>query len=463
MPELKQGIVFRAAIDGFGGDGCGVARVDGAVVFVANALPGETVEARIAHIGHNAAWADTVRVLQASPARLEPDCPFYAQCGGCCFRHVTYAEELEAKRLRVKDALRRIGGVDLPVEVIHGAKEHLRYRNKVQFPVAPGADGPRIGFYRARSHQVVEASDCLLQPERAAACRQAVKDWMQRFHVPAYDERSHAGLVRHLYLRFNRAGETLCCLAVNGPALPYEEELIQALRSAVPALAGIVLNVNTRRTNVVLGKEYRTLWGRDWLEEELCGLKFRLSVPSFFQVNRDQTEVLYRRAAALAGLTGTETVLDLYCGTGTIALSLAGSAGRVIGAEIIPEAVKNARENARANGIANTDFFCGDAAAVAERLSGERLRPHVVVVDPPRKGLAPGLPDIIAALGPERVVYVSCDPATLARDVKRFAALGYMTAAAEAVDMFPRTDHVETVALLSRGTDPLFTPEASPG
>lgn len=450
MAELKQGGVFRAEIGGFGGDGRGVARVDGAVVFVANALPGETVEARITHIGHNAAWAEATAVRRSSPDRLEPDCPIYSRCGGCCFRHVTYAGELEAKRLRVEDALARIGGAELPVQVIHGAKEPLRYRNKVQLPVATGPDGPRIGFYRARSHEVVEARDCLLQPEAASALADAVRAWMVRFRVPAYREREHRGLVRHLCLRFNRAGESLCALAVNAPELPHEEELVQALRAAAPALAGVVLNVNTRRTNVILGPEYRTLWGRDWLEEELCGLKFRLSVPSFFQVNRDQAEVLYRRAAALAGLTGTETVLDLYCGTGTIGLSLAGSAGRVIGAELVPEAVENARENARSNGITNAEFFCGDAGAVAAKLSGDGLRPDVVVADPPRKGLAEEVPGIIAGLGPERVVYVSCDPATLARDVKRFAVLGYAPAAAEAVDMFPRTDHVESVLLLVR-------------
>ena len=443
-PEENQ--IYRGFIQGYASDGSGVARVDGMAVFVKNAIRDELVDFMVDHVGHSAAWGHMVRIIQRCPARLEPDCPYYEQCGGCQFRHMNYPEELEAKRLRVEDALRRIGGLPLRVDRIWGAADTARYRNKVQFPVS--RDG--IGYYAARSHRVVDIDDCLLQPERASQCRAAVAEWMERFQVPAYDERSHTGLVRHLYLRFNQAGETLCCLVVNGDQLPHEGELVEMLRAADPGLAGVVLNENTRKTNVILGGAYRTLWGRDWLEETLCGLTFRLSVPSFFQINRAQTEVLYGRAAEFAGLTGRETVLDLYCGIGTIGLTMAGKAGRVMGAEIVPQAVEDARANAARNGVDNAEFFCGDAAQVAQRLRDQGLRPDVIAVDPPRKGLAPEVPGLLADMGPERIVYVSCDPATLARDLKRLDELGYRAVRAEAVDLFPRTAHVETVALLTQ-------------
>ncbi len=445
---LKEGAVFPAVIEGYASGGEGVARIDGVAVFVKGALRGERADVFIEHVGRSAAWGRIEKLLEPSPARIQPDCPYYGRCGGCQFRHMTYAEELEAKRQRVEDALRRIGGAEIGVPVIYGAKNTLRYRNKVQFPVAQGA----VGYYRGGTHQVVDIADCLLQPEADTACRAAVKGWMERFHVPAYDERTGKGLVRHLFLRTNSAGEALCCVVANGKSLPHEKELVDVLQAAAPSLAGVVLSVNTRKTNVILGQEFRTLWGRDWLEETLCGHVFRLSVPSFFQVNRAQTEVLYGRALEFAALTGRETVVELYCGIGTISLTLAERAGQVIGVEVVPQAVADARENARRNGLeGRTRFVCGDAAELAASLEAEGVRPDVVVVDPPRKGLAPAVVDTIARMAPRRVVYVSCDPATLARDVGRFTPLGYGLAQAEAVDLFPRTAHVETAALLVRG------------
>jgi len=446
MPGLTENKIYPAVIEGYASDGSGVARIDGVAVFVKNAVRGEVCDVCIEHMGHNAAWAHMEKLHEPSPARIVPDCPCYADCGGCQFRHMTYEEELNAKRARVDDALSRIGGLDLRVETIHGATNTERYRNKIQLPVGRNA----IGYYKARTHQVVDIPDCALQPARAEKSRRAVLDWMKEFRVPAYDEKKHTGLVRHLYLRFNKAGETLCCLVVNGKSVPHGDKLVETLRAADPGLVGVVLSVNTRRTNVILGNEYATLWGRDWLEEELCGLTFRLSVPSFFQINRDQTEVLYSRAVEFAGLTGRETVLDLYCGIGTISLAMAKGAGKVIGAEIVPQAIEDAKENAVRNGIANAEFFCGDAAKVAQKLKEEGLGPDVITVDPPRKGLAPEVPAILAEMAPERIVYVSCDPATLARDLKRFEELGYRAIRAEAVDLFPRTAHIETVCLLSK-------------
>ena len=439
-------------IEGYGSAGEGVARLEGQAVFVKGALAGEVCQVQLLKVGKSAAWGRVTQVLTPVPSRQSPDCPRYPRCGGCQLRHMTYAEELRFKRQKVQDALQRIGGWTGRVEKIHGAEAPDRYRNKIQFPVA---DGPRVGFFRARSHEVIDAEDCLLQPLAATRLREAFKLWMERYQVPAYDERVHGGLIRHFYVRVNRRGHSLCAVIANGTDLPHQEELVQALRRAEPDLAGVVLSVNQEKTNVILGKTHRCLWGRDYLEDTLCGLTFRLSVPSFYQVNREQAEVLYGRALAFAGLTGRETVLDLYCGIGTITLVMARQAGRAIGAEVIPAAVEDAKANAARNEVTNAEFLCADAAQAAQTLADRGLRPDVICVDPPRKGLAPAVIDAIVQMAPQRLVYVSCDPATLARDVKRMEEQGYVLQRAEAVDLFPRTAHVETVVLLSRETNPL--------
>lgn len=442
----REGQLCRLVIDGYASDGAGVARLDGMVVFVQGGIRGEACDVRLTHVGRSALWGRVEEVVNPSPARIFPRCLHYTKCGGCQFRHMNYAEELEAKRIRVEDALRRLGGAEIHVSAILGAEQVDRYRNKAQFPVAKG---PRIGFYRPRSHDVIDVDDCLLQGEAAARLRGAVKEWMAEYSIPAYNERTFTGLVRHVYVRTNRAGRSLCCLLVNGRGVPREVELVRALRRAEPNLAGIVLGVNEKHNNVILGDSYRTLWGEDFLSDTLCGLTFRLSVPSFYQVNPAQTEVLYGKALEFAGLTGAETVLDLYCGIGTISLVMARKAGMVWGAEVVPQAVDDAIANARRNHIENARFLCADAGEAARYLEGEGVRPDVVCVDPPRKGLAEDVVDTIADMGPERVVYVSCDPGTLGRDVKRFAGRGYTLKKAVAVDMFPRTAHVETVVLLS--------------
>lgn len=434
-------------IEGYGSAGEGVARLEGQAVFVKGALAGEVCQVQLLKVGKSAAWGRVTQVLTPVPGRQSPDCPRYPRCGGCQLRHMTYAEELRFKRQKVQDALQRIGGWTGRVEKIHGAEAPDRYRNKIQFPVA---DGPRVGFFRARSHEVIDAEDCLLQPLAATRLREAFKLWMERYQVPAYDERVHGGLIRHFYVRVNRRGQSLCAVIANGTDLPHQEELVQALRRAEPDLAGVVLSVNQEKTNVILGKTHRCLWGRDYLEDTLCGLTFRLSVPSFYQVNREQAEVLYGRALAFAGLTGRETVLDLYCGIGTITLVMARQAKRAIGAEVIPAAVEDAKANAARNEVTNAEFLCADAAQAAQTLADRGLRPDVICVDPPRKGLAPAVIDAIVQMAPQRLVYVSCDPATLARDVKRMEEQGYVLQRAEAVDLFPRTAHVETVVLLSK-------------
>ena len=447
MAALEKNNIYTARIEGYSSEGLGIARIDGQVVFVHGAVRGELCRVLVMKVLKNAAFGKVTELLEPSPERREPDCPYYGRCGGCDFRHLSYREELWAKRQRVQDALTRLGGSDVEVEEILGAADPLYYRNKSQYPVSAG----KVGFYRARTHDVVDIERCLIQKPQADAAAAALRDYLRDFAVPSYDEKTGRGLLRHLYVRTNRRGESLVCVLANGERLPHEEELVGWLRRAVPDCVGVVLGVNTRRGNTILGERYRTLWGADTLEDELCGLTFRLSVPSFYQVNRDQAEVLYRKAVEYAGLTGGELVVDLYCGAGTITQVMAGGAGRVIGAEIVPEAIEDARENARRNGIENVEFFCGDAAQLAADFAGRGLRPDVICVDPPRKGLAPEVIAAAAQMAPQRVVYVSCDPGTLGRDVKRFAEYGYRVQRAAACDLFPGTRHVETVVLLSEG------------
>ena len=359
----KKNEVYPLRIEGYGSAGEGVARLDGQAVFVKGALAGELCQVQLLKVGKSAAWGRVAEVTEPSPGRQVPDCPQYPKCGGCQLRHMTYAEELNFKRQKVQDALQRIGGWDGAVSVIHGAAQPDRYRNKIQFPVA---DGPRVGFFRARSHDVIDCPDCLLQPLPATHLRSAFRAWMADCHVPAYDEKAHEGLIRHFYVRVNQKGQSLCAVIANGKRLPQQDKLIEALRVAEPGLVGVVLSVNQAKTNVILGKEYHTLWGQDFLEDTLCDLNFRLSVPSFYQVNRDQAEVLYGRALDFAQLTGTETVLDLYCGIGTITLVLARRAGKAIGAEVIPAAIEDAKANAARNGVTNTEFLCADAGEAAQ-------------------------------------------------------------------------------------------------
>ena len=448
MPGLEKNRIYRAHIDGYSSEGLGIARIDGQVVFVHGAIRGETCDVLVMKVLKNAAFGKIAALVEPSPARRTPDCPYYGRCGGCNFRHMSYDEELWAKRARVQDALTRIGGAEVTVEEILGAEQPLHYRNKSIYPISPAGE---VGFYRARSHQVVDVEHCLIQKPEADALAQAVRDYIARFQVEPYNEATGRGLLRHLYVRTSCRGESLACLLVNGSRLPHEQELVDMLRAAAPGVCGVVLGENTRRGNAILGDRYRTLWGRDYLTDTLCGLELRLSVPSFYQVNHDQAQRLYEKALEYAGLTGRELAVDLYCGAGTITQVLARRARHVIGGEIVPEAIRDAEDSARRNGVENVEFLCGDASRLAAELRQRGLRPDVICVDPPRKGLAPDVVEAAASMTPGRIVYVSCDPATLARDVARFAPLGYRPVRACAVDLFPGMAHVETVVLLSKG------------
>ena len=447
MPALEKNRIYRAHIDGYSSEGLGIARIDGQVVFVHGAVRGETCDVLVMKVLKNAAFGKIAALVEPSPARRQPDCPYYGRCGGCDFRHMSYEEELWAKRARVQDALTRIGGAEIAVEEILGAEQPLHYRNKSIYPISPAGE---VGFYRARSHQVVHVEHCLIQKPEADALAQALRDYIARFQVEPYNEATGRGLLRHLYVRTSCRGESLACLLINGSRLPHEQEVVDMLRAAAPGVCGVVLGENTRRGNAILGDRYRTLWGRDYLTDTLCGLELRLSVPSFYQVNHDQAQRLYEKALEYAGLTGRELAVDLYCGAGTITQVLARRARHVIGGEIVPEAIRDAEDSARRNGVENVEFLCGDASRLAAELRQRGLRPDVICVDPPRKGLAPDVVEAAASMTPGRIVYVSCDPATLARDVARFAPLGYRPVRACAVDLFPGTAHVETVCLLSK-------------
>ena len=447
MDTLKKNEIYTAEIDGFTSEALGVAHIASRAVFVRGALPGETWRIRIVKVTKSVCYGRGEELLSPVPERRAPECPVYGRCGGCACMHMSYAAELEFKRRKVDDALRRVGGLDIAVDGIIGSDAALGYRNKAVFAVGGGSE-PVFGFFRAGTHEVVPVEGCLLQSEAANACARAVTGWMRANGVPAYDEASGAGLIRHVFVRTSRAGGAVCCVVTAGGLGPRTDSLAAALRAACPGLTGVVLCVNKSRGNTVLAGSFYTLWGEAEMTDSLCGSEFSIAPQAFYQVNPPQAERLYSRAVELALPELGGTVFELYCGAGTISLSLARRAGRVVGAEIVPEAVENARENARRNGAENVEFICADAAEAAEHFRRSGESPDVIVVDPPRKGMSAAAVRECAAMSPERIVYVSCDPATLARDAKLFKEYGYSPAAATAVDMFPRTSHVETVMLL---------------
>lgn len=449
--ELVKNKIYRCQISDYTADGTGFAKVDGRAVFVPRTAVGDQCDVRIVKVTKSVAFGRMEKLIVPGAARITPACPVADKCGGCCYQHITYEEELRAKEKKVRDALTRIGGQDGAVLAgITGAPATAHYRNKAQYPVGRDADGNIVtGFYRPRSHDIVPTEHCLIQSETADRIAAEVRAWMQEFDVPPYDYAAKRGAVRHIYVRVGeKSGESQLTLIAATRKLPALDELVRRLRAREPSLTGILINHNQRGDNVILGDRTDVLWGEPMLEDRLCGHSFLLSPEAFYQVNHAQAERLYACAVDFAGLTGEETVLDLYCGAGTITLALAERAKTVIGVEIVPEAVENARLNAARNGMANVEFLCADAGQAARQLAQRGVRPEVLVVDPPRKGLDEPARDAILKMLPPRVVYVSCDPATLARDVAELCGAGYALERAQAFDLFPRTSHVETAALL---------------
>ena len=448
---LTKNEIYETVITDYTAEGQGVAHVEGCAVFIPNAIAGETCRIRIEKVGKTWAAGKIVEILKKSPHRVERACPISASCGGCDFHHMDYAEETRLKAERVRQALNRIGGETLEEMPILSAPTCGSYRNKAQYPVACKKGRAYAGFFKAGTHEVVENKRCLILPEETDRVKDLVMDYVNQFRITVYDEITQKGLLRHIYVRRGAvSGQILVCLVLYGRKLPRAEELLKRLQT-IPGFTTLVLSVNTKPGNAVLGEEFITLYGPGYIEDTLCGLNFRLSPRSFYQVNHHQAQRLYEAAIERAGITKEDTVLDLYCGVGTITLAMAKSAGKVIGVEVIPQAVQDAKENAARNGIENAEFFCGDAGQAALELEQKGIQADVVVVDPPRKGLNGDTIEALHRFAPRRIVYVSCDPATLARDVALLKERGYQLANATAADLFPRCAHVESVVLLSRG------------
>ena len=447
---LEKGKIYEAVITDYTAEGQGVAKIEGCAVFVKNAIAGEKCRVVIEKAAKNWAAGKITEILEKSPHRVQRECPISASCGGCDFWHMDYEEETRLKAQRVRDCLNRLGGESLETVEILSAPSCYGYRNKAQYPVASHKGRVYAGFFKAGTHTVVENKRCHILPEDTDRVKDIVVDYVNHFRITAYDETAHKGLLRHIYVRRGAvSGQVLVCLVVNGRKLPHGEALIERLK-AVPGFTSLVLSVNTKKGNTILGDEFITLYGPGYIEDTLCGLTFRLSARSFYQVNHHQAQRLYEAAISQAGITKDDTVLDLYCGVGTITLCMAKAAGKVIGVEVIPQAVEDARENAVRNGVKNAEFFCGDAGEAALELERQGVKADVVVVDPPRKGLNADAIEALARFAPRRIVYVSCDPATLGRDVALLKERGYGVKNAMAADLFPRCAHVESIVCLTK-------------
>ena len=447
---MKKNDIVRLEIIDMISDGSGVGKIDGEVVFVPDTAVGDICDVRILKVKKNLSYGKIEKIVEKSKDRIDPKCPVSTRCGGCVYRHLSYDAESKIKQKKVYDAVKRIGKVDgEKVKDIISAYETQtdRYRNKAQIPIGIGKNGEvQMGFYSRHSHRIASCDDCLLSPLIFTQISDTFKEFITKYPYLIYSEEKHSGKIRHLYLRIGeKTDEVMVCIVVNGKKFDHQDELVNSLTEKYPEIKSIVLNVNTAKTNVILGYENIVLYGKDSIVDVLCGLEFELSPLAFYQVNRTQAQRLYEKAKEYANLSGSEVLIDLYCGTGTIGLSMAKNVKSLIGVEIIPQAIENAEKNAENNSIDNARFICGDATKAAETLKEEGITPDVIVVDPPRKGLTPELIGTIALMSPKRVVYVSCDPATLGRDLKQFEELDYSVKEITPVDLFPRTAHVESV------------------
>lgn len=445
-------------IEDMGVDGAGIGKSDGMTFFVKDAVIGDVVRAKIIKLKKTYGYARLMELLEASADRVEPNCPYYRQCGGCQIQALSYEKQLEFKENKVRNNLERIGGfTKIPMEPIVGMDEPYHYRNKAQFPVGTDKEGHIVtGFYAGRTHTIIPNRDCALGLPVNREILDIVIDFMEKYHISAYDEKTGKGLVRHVLIRCGFSSrEKMVCLIINGKSLPHGEKLVEALRK-IDGMTSISLNCNTERTNVILGHKTIVLWGREYITDQIGDISYEISPVSFYQVNPVQTEKLYGLALEYADLHGEETVWDLYCGIGTISLFLAQKAKQVYGVEIIPQAIENAKRNAVKNCIENAEFFVGKSEEVLpefyekEAAAGRKAHADVIVVDPPRKGCDEKLLDTIVKMAPDRVVYVSCDSATLARDLKILCEQGYELKRVRAVDQFCHTVHTEAVCCLHR-------------
>ena len=449
--EIKTNKRYILDISGMNHEGQGVGRIGGFAVFVDGALEGEKVEADIMKVSGNYAAGKLARVIEPSPCRISPFCNVYGRCGGCGLQHMEYGVQLKFKENVVREAIKRIGGLgSVAVHPAIGMREPFKYRNKAQYPLKRVNGRIVAGFYAKRSHEVVECGECGIQDGLSGKIVSLAKDFIERKHISVYDEKTGKGLVRHIMTRVGfRSGEAMAVIVINGEDMPGKEELVHVLTKEIPEVNSIFLNINTRNTNVILGDKNIRIYGSGTIADYIGTYEFRISPASFFQVNPVQTGILYEKALEYASLSGNETVLDLYCGIGTIAIFMAGNAKKVIGIEEVGEAVRDAAGNAKLNGVSNVEFVAGKVEDVLPEMARAGVRADAAVIDPPRRGCGEAALKAVAAIGPDRIVYVSCNPATLARDVGRFAALGYEVAEVQPVDMFPWTAHVECVVLMT--------------
>ena len=448
---VQQGKNYDIRIERLGTSGEGVGRYDNFTVFVPNALPGEQVSARVEEVKKTYACARIMEIRVASADRVRPRCEIYSDCGGCQLQHLSYEAQLTAKRLQVVDAMTHIGKLPhVPVKETLGAASPWNYRNKMQFPVGIHQGQIVVGCFAQGSHRIIDTEDCHIQREGNNALANAVRDIVTKLRIPVYNEDTHRGILRHIVGRVGQGDELMAVIVTAAKELPRKKEFIRMMRERLPQLVSIQQNIQTYRNNVVMGRDTVLLWGKPTIRDTLGKLSFHISPRSFFQVNTAQAAVLYEQALQYADLHGTETVIDAYCGTGTITLFLAQRAWNVYGIEIVRPAILDARKNARDNGIKNAEFIVGDTTAVMPSLYRQGVRPDVVVVDPPRAGCTPTVLKTFANMKPRRIVYVSCNPATLARDLAIMKTLGYEAREIQPVDLFPQTSHVETVVLMSR-------------
>lgn len=448
---VKKNDDIQLNIESITSEGNGVGHYEGLAVFVPETAVGDVILCRIVKVKKSYAYGIVKQILTASADRIENACEVSHRCGGCSYRHMSYESELRVKEQVVKDALVRIGKIDCEFSPIISTGVTDRYRNKAQYPVREVNGEIQIGFFAKRSHTVIESSDCMLEPEQFSRILEAVKFFCTQYKIKPYNEVTHTGVLRHIYLRRSSStGEIHLCLVINGRRFLNEQGFVRFITSACKDISGISLNFNSERTNVILGKDSRVIYGKGYITDTILEKTFHISPNAFFQVNRDATQLLYSEVKRLLNLKKGETLIDLYCGIGTIGLSVSDDTNNLIGVEVVPQAVEDAKKNAELNGRTNAKFYCSAASDMSDKFRERGERADAVILDPPRKGIDENTARNVVAFSPARIVYVSCNPATLARDLAVFETLGYKTISATPVDMFPRTTHVETVCLLHK-------------